>query len=317
MEGGRKRSAWKYIRAAQHLAHLIDRPGVDVGAEIDAQHGGVLDQRGLVVGPAHRETAVTCGSTPGIVARGDGRGGYSRRHLATAPIIPWRARADALDDRVDPLGETRRHEAAIAARCPARDATWVPAPRPTSRAARPRARPSGRRALPRSRTGRHRDRALTRTVPAPRPQSPHTRSGRIGSGRFRSSSLDAAMPWFSQAILPADRAQATCRIVLEFKPTEKTKHAPPYAVAPRQIRLGTARRGATTTGRSTERGRELRSQKWAPIWCGTRWCRTSCSPRPPRGWRNVYLLLPPSKGCAEKTMTTCFTTPRPNRAGLS
>jgi hypothetical protein len=50
--------ALEILRTAQHLAHLIGRPSLDIGAEIDAQHGHMLDQAGFVVGATNGEAPV-------------------------------------------------------------------------------------------------------------------------------------------------------------------------------------------------------------------------------------------------------------------
>ena len=55
----REMNGLEIIRAAQHLAHLIGRPSLDVGAEIHAQHRGVFKQPRLVVGAPNRELAVS------------------------------------------------------------------------------------------------------------------------------------------------------------------------------------------------------------------------------------------------------------------
>src|ERR1051325_11708153 len=51
----RKMQALEIIPAAQHLANLVGRPSLDIRAEIDAEHRGMLDESRLVVGAPHRE----------------------------------------------------------------------------------------------------------------------------------------------------------------------------------------------------------------------------------------------------------------------
>ena len=112
--------ALEILRAAQHLAHLIGRPGLDLGAEIDAQHRGMLDQRRLVVGAAHREAPVAR-LHAGHRGLGDRAAHVFDARLGQRPQFLGARQADALHDRVDPLGKSRRYEPAIAARRAARD----------------------------------------------------------------------------------------------------------------------------------------------------------------------------------------------------
>ncbi len=108
------------LRAAQHLAHLVGRPRLDLGVELDAQHRDVLDQRRLIVGAAHREASVAR-LTPGIAVSAMARAHVFDARFGQRPQFLGARQPDALDDRVDPLGKSRRHEPAIAARRAARD----------------------------------------------------------------------------------------------------------------------------------------------------------------------------------------------------
>ena len=133
------------LRAAQHLAHLIGRPGLHVGAEIDAQHGGMLDHRLLVVDAPHREAAVA--RLHAAASRLGGARVRIRRPPRTGPTVPWRAagrrgRRSRRSARQIPARRTRH---CARTRRPQRVA--LPAPRPTSRAA-PASRATVRPASP-------------------------------------------------------------------------------------------------------------------------------------------------------------------------
>ena len=154
MKGLRVMQPLEVVRTAQHLAHLIRRPGLHVGAEIDAQHRGMLDQGGFIVDAAHREAAV---ARPHVRHVGHRPAHIVDARLGQRPKFLRAWQADPVDDRVDAFGKARRHEVRHCApmRRPPRAA--LPAPRPTSRAARARARPSARRARRRRRRRRRRD----------------------------------------------------------------------------------------------------------------------------------------------------------------
>ncbi len=112
--------ALKIMPAAQHLAHLIGRPRLDIGAEIDAQHRDMLDQPGFIVGAAHREAPVAR-----LHARHRGLGDRAAdvldAGLGERPQLLRARQPDAFRDRIDPLGKSRRHEPAVAAGRAARD----------------------------------------------------------------------------------------------------------------------------------------------------------------------------------------------------
>jgi len=104
------------MRAAQHLAHLIGRPGFHVGAEVHAQHGDMVDQALRVVGAPHREASVAR-QHAGHIGLGDRAAHVFDAGVRQRPQLLGARQADPLDDRLDTLGKSRRHEAAIAARC--------------------------------------------------------------------------------------------------------------------------------------------------------------------------------------------------------
>ena len=111
----RRMQRLEIMRAAQHLAHLVGRPRLHVGAEIDAQHRHMIDQRLLVVDAAYRQAPVPREHARHI-ALGDLAAHVFDAAVGQRPQFLGARQSDALHDRVDRLGKARRHEAAIAAR---------------------------------------------------------------------------------------------------------------------------------------------------------------------------------------------------------
>ena len=116
--------ALEILRAAQHLAHLIGRPRLDVRAEIDAQHRDMLDRAGLVVGAAHGELAVARIDAlhPGF---GDRAANVFDARVRQRPQFLRARQPDTIHDRIDAFGKARRHEAGIAPRRAARNAVGL------------------------------------------------------------------------------------------------------------------------------------------------------------------------------------------------
>ncbi len=115
VEGLREVQPLEIVRAAQHLTHLVGRPRLDVRAEIDAQHRGMLEQFRLIVGAADREPPLArldaghsgfADAAANVVDAGDGK----------RPQFLRARQPDAIHDRIDALGESRRHESRIASR---------------------------------------------------------------------------------------------------------------------------------------------------------------------------------------------------------
>ena len=113
VERCREMQRLKIVRAAQHFAHLLGRPGFHVGAKIDAQHRGMLDQGPLVVDAAHREPALARLRMRHI---GRGTAHVLDTLLGQRPQLLRARQPNPVDDRVDPLGKSRRDESAVAPR---------------------------------------------------------------------------------------------------------------------------------------------------------------------------------------------------------
>ncbi len=129
----------KIALAAQHRAHALGRPALDLAAQFAEQFGIVSKTRRGCRPWRHRASRL-CGSMPGtpldrmaahIVETG----------LGQRPKILGALETDARDQLVGVGGETRQHKAGIAAGRAARQGGRLPAARRTSRCGRFRARP--------------------------------------------------------------------------------------------------------------------------------------------------------------------------------
>ena len=257
----------KIVRAAQHLAHLIGRPGFHVGAEIDAQHRGMLDQRLLVIDAPHRETSVARPARPGISLSADRAAHVLDAGIRQRPQLLRARQTDALHDGVDPLGKARRHEAAIAARRTCRD---LPRFQHRDRPAAPRHFARDRQSCEPRPDDAHIHVEIVRQR-APLRHRDHRR--RVPGRAIR------AFGFAHRPLMPRCHGSRKPLMGMIFRPVtsdhalEPGWHAdaPPDAVAPRQVRLGRTRARATTTARSIRADARPR-RKWAPTWRGMRCC---------------------------------------------
>ncbi len=115
MERARKMNGVEIVAGPEHVADPLDRPGLDLGADLLLQQADPRHHGGGILALGHVEPAFALHHIVHMVCR-DGVAHILNTCLRQHPQAPWRPGTPIpLDDLLDPRRKTRQHEAGVAA----------------------------------------------------------------------------------------------------------------------------------------------------------------------------------------------------------